>query len=67
MKTIRKALVAAGGSAATALLAGLAAGLTDGHLTLSEGGTAVGLALAAAAAVGRTVWAVPNEDSPQGP
>lgn len=63
MNKIRKALVAAGGSAATALVAGLGTALvTDGVLTGPEVGISVGLGLAAAAAVGRTVWVVPNDD-----
>lgn len=62
---IRKALVGAAGSAATALVAGLGTGLIeDGALSLAEVGTSVGLALLAAAAVGRTVWSVPNADPP---
>lgn len=66
MSKIRKALVAAAGSGVTALLAALGASLTDGHLTGAEVGTSIGAALLAAAAVGRTVWAVPNSP-PSGP
>lgn len=63
MNTIRKALAAAAGSAATALVAGLGSSLVDdGILTAPEVGISIGLALAAAAAIGRTVWAVPNDD-----
>ena len=61
-KQYRKALVAAGGSAATALVAGLGLALSDGNLTLAEVGVAAGVALTAAAAVGRTVFSVPNAD-----
>lgn len=60
MNKIRKALVAAAGSAVTALVAGLGTSLSDGHLTGPEIGISVGAALLAAAAIGRTVWAVPN-------
>jgi hypothetical protein len=60
---IRKALIAAAGSAATALVAGLGTALVDdGALTGAEVGISVGAGLLAAAAVGRTVWAVPNSE-----
>lgn len=63
MNTIRKALVAAAGTAATALVSGLGTALVDdGALTGAEVGISVGAALLAAAAVGRTVWAVPNDE-----
>lgn len=60
--TIRKALVAAGGSGVTAFLAGLGAGFSDGHLTTGELGIALGAGLVAAAAVGRATFQVPNDD-----
>lgn len=62
MSKIRKALIAAAGSAGTALVGGIGFALADGNLTLNEVLVAAGLACAAAAAVGRTVWAVPNAD-----
>jgi hypothetical protein len=61
MKKIRKALVAAGGSAATALVGGFGFALADGDLTGKEVLAAIGLACTAAAAIGSTVWKVPNE------
>lgn len=61
MNTIRKALVAAAGSAVTALILGLGTSLLDGALTGAEVGVSIGGALLAAGAVGRTVWAVPND------
>lgn len=62
MDTIRKALVSAAGAAGTALVAGLGTGLVnDGALSGAEVGVSIGTALLAAAAVGRTVWAVPND------
>lgn len=62
MQTIRKALVAAAGSAVFAGAAGVAAGMSDGSLTGSELVIAGGLALGAFAAVGRATWRVPNVD-----
>ena len=67
MNKIRKALTAAAGSAVFALLGGLGVGLSDGHLTGSEVEIALGAAATAAAAVGRTVWRVPNNDAPDDP
>lgn len=64
MNKIRKALVAAAGSAATALVGGFGFALSDGNLTAEECLVSLGLACAAAAAVGRTVWAVPNTPAP---
>ena len=61
MTKIRKALAAAAGSAITALAAGLGTSLSDGKLTAAEVGISIGAALLAAAAVGRTVWTVPND------
>jgi hypothetical protein len=61
MSTIRKAIAAAAGSAATALVIGVGTSLLDGHLTLPELAASVGGALLAAGAVGRTVWAIPND------
>lgn len=63
MKTIRKALAAAAGSAATALVIGLGSSLSDGNISPAEVGISLGGALLAAGAVGRTVWAVPNNDA----
>ena len=60
MNQIRKALIAAAGSGATALVGGLGFALSDGSLTGKEALVAVGLACTAAAAIGRTVWRVPN-------
>ncbi|WP_243061115.1 hypothetical protein [Nocardioides sp. SR21] len=62
LSTIRKALVAASGAALFAGVAGLAAGMSDGHLTGSEAVIAGGLALGAFAVTGRATWAVPNEE-----
>lgn len=60
--TIRKALVAAAGSAVTALVLGIGGGYADdGHLSHAEAGFAVGAALLAAGAVGKTVYQVPND------
>jgi hypothetical protein len=64
MGKIRKALWAAAGTGVTAVLASLGTGLADGHLTGTEVGVSVGAGLLAAAAVGRTVWAVPPNDPP---
>ena len=61
MTKIRKALAAAAGSALTALLGGFGFALADGNLTGKEALAALGLACAAAAAVGRTVWRIPND------
>lgn len=60
MSKIRKALVAAAGSAGTALVGGLGFALADGRLTGHEVLAAIGLACTAAAAIGATVWRVPN-------
>lgn len=57
---IRKALVAAGGSALFAGAAGLATGMSDGSLSSGEVVIAGGLALSAFAVVGRATWRVPN-------
>jgi hypothetical protein len=62
VKYIRKALVAAAGSAATALVLGLGTGLMDGDLKEPEVLVAIGGALLAAGAVGRATWRVPNDD-----
>lgn len=59
---MRKALVAAGGSGATAFLAALGAGFSDGRLTATEAGIALGAALVAAATVGRATFQVTNAD-----
>ena len=61
IRTIRKALAAAAGSAVVAILAGLGAGLSDGHLTGPEAAIALGAGLTAAAAVGRATWRIPND------
>ncbi|MBB3041234.1 hypothetical protein [Nocardioides soli] len=63
LSTIRKSLVAAGGSALFAGVAGLAAGMSDGTLTGAETVIAGGLALGAFAAVGRATWRVSNADA----
>lgn len=64
MKQIRKSLIAAAGSAVTALVGGFGFALADGNLTANEALAAVGLACAAAAAIGRATWAVPNAEPP---
>lgn len=61
MSKIRKAVVAAVGTGLTTVVGALGASLSDGHLSGDEIGIAVGAGLVAAAAVGRTVWAVPND------
>lgn len=58
--TIRKAVAAAVGTGLTTVAGAIGASLADGKLTLPEVGIAVGAGLVAAAAVGRTVWKVPN-------
>lgn len=59
--TIRKSLTAAAGVGVTTLVGTLGASMADGNLTAPEFLVSLGAALAAAAAVGRTVWAIPND------
>lgn len=60
---IRKAVVAGVGAGFFAGVAGLAAAMADGALTVAEATIAGGLALGALASVGSATWATANADT----